>query len=98
MNRLLLTAPLAILVSSTFLFAAAGPAAAKPADCTLPAAELRTTAASVETDVARQALRHVDIGEKLCDAGNDRAAVKKFAAAARVLGIAGNGQFAAKTH
>jgi hypothetical protein len=94
MNRALFTAPMAMLVSAGFLFAAAGPAAASDDACAVQPSELRAAASTVDNDAARQALRNVVIGEKLCEAGNERAAAKKFAAAGRVLQGAGAAEFA----
>ena len=71
--------------------AAAGLFLAMPAfaatDCAATPAQLRTAAASAEASVAKKALGYVSIGEKLCEAGNDRAANKKFAAAAKTLNV-----------
>lgn len=102
MNRAFLTAPLAIVVSSVFMFAAAGPASASASasagdqTCTARYGEIRAAALTAEAAVARQAFRQLDIGVKLCEAGNARAAGKKFAAAARTLGIDDDQQLAAR--
>ena len=95
MNRMFATAPLALLVSAGFLFAAAGPAMAADARCEAYPAQLREAAATADASSARTALRHVSIGEKLCEAGNERAATKKFAAAMKTLGLDEAQQFAA---
>lgn len=88
MNRLLLTVPAALLVSTGFLFAAAGPAMAAPDErCAVLPAQLRDAAGNAETRTARKALGYISIGEKLCEAGNERAAAKKFTAAMKTLGV-----------
>ena len=85
MNRTLFTAPAAFLVSAAILFATAAPASAAES-CAAPA-EIRTAAVSADASVAKRALGYASIGEKLCEAGNDRAANKKFKAAMNALGI-----------
>jgi hypothetical protein len=86
MNRMFATAPLAFLVSTGFLFAAAGPAMAADARCATLPMQLRELAVTADPSSARKALGYVSIGEKLCEAGNERAGVKKFTAAMRTLG------------
>jgi hypothetical protein len=96
MNRRLITAPVAFLVSTGFLFAAAGPAmAATDERCATVPAQVREAAATADASEAKKALRYVSIGEKLCDAGNEREAGKKFAAAVKTLGLVDAQQFAA---
>ena len=96
MNRTLIAAPVAFLVSTGCLFAAAGPAmAASDERCTTLPGQVRQAAATADGSAARQALRYVSIGEKLCEAGNERAATKKFAAAMKTLGLDEAQQFAA---
>ncbi len=93
MNRTFFTAPAAFLVSATILFATASPAAAAE-KCAVVPAQVREAAATADTSAARQALRYVSVGQKLCEAGNDRAANKKFEAAFAALGIDGEQQLA----
>lgn len=93
MNRTLFTLPAAALVSAGILFATAAPAAAASTCAAVPA-QVREVAATADASAAKQALRFVSIGEKLCEAGNDRAANKKFAAAFSALGIEGEQQLA----
>ena len=87
MNRLFVTAPVAFLVSAGFLFAAAGPAMAADARCQAYPVQLREAAATAHVGRAKAALRQISVGEKLCEAGNERAGVKKFTAAMKTLGI-----------
>jgi len=69
---------------SLILFAfAASPAFANV--CVIAPDALRTAAASADAAKAKQALRLVTLGEKLCEANGRGEATKKFAAAARVL-------------
>lgn len=84
MRRLFVAAPAAIALTAG-LFLTATPALA--ADCAATPAQLRSAAATAEASVAKKALGYVSIGEKLCEAGNDRAANKKFAAAAKTLNV-----------
>lgn len=93
MNRTFFTLPAAALVSAGILFATAAPAAAAE-NCAAVPAQVREVAATADASAAKQALRFVSIGEKLCEAGNDRAANKKFAAAFSALGIEGEQQLA----
>src|SRR5688500_18599095 len=86
MNRNLITAPAAFLVSAVLLFGAATPAAAGES-CQAVPAQIREAAASADASSARKALGYASIGEKLCEAGNDRAAGKKFKAVLTALGI-----------
>ena len=86
MNRTFLTAPAAFLVSAVILLGTAAPAAAAES-CAAAPAQIRQAAATAEASVAKRALGYVSIGEKLCEAGNDRAANKKFKAAFTALGV-----------
>ena len=95
MNRSLLTVPLALAISMGFLVAVAGPAQAREANCGDTSA-IRAAAAAAEPGAAKTALRQLDIGVKLCEAGNERAASRKFATAARLLGVENAQQFAQK--
>lgn len=93
MNRTLFTAPAAFLVSATILFATASPAAAAEKCAAVPT-QVREIAATADASAAKQALRYVSVGQKLCEAGNDRAAGKKFEAAFAALGVDGEQQLA----
>ncbi len=93
MNRALITAPAAFLISAATLFATAAPAAAAE-QCAAVPTQVRAAAATADAGAAKQALRFASIGEKLCEAGNDRAANKKFEAAYAALGIDGEQQLA----
>lgn len=77
---------LLIAAASAGLFLAAAPAAADES-CSAAPSQLRTVASSADAATAKKALGYVSIGEKLCEAGNDRAAGKKFAAAAKALNV-----------
>lgn len=93
MNRSLITAPAALLVATGLLFVTAAPAAAAERCAAVPE-QVRQVASTADAGAAKKALRFAAIGEKLCDAGNDRAADKKFAAALTALGIEGDQQLA----
>jgi hypothetical protein len=86
MNRTFFTAPAAFLVAGTILFATATPAAAAET-CSAVPAQVREASATVDASTAKRALCYASIGEKLCEAGNDRAANKKFKAALTAIGI-----------
>lgn len=89
MHRTLLATPLAILISATFIAAAAGPATAGTAsDCTAQAQNVRAKADTASPDAARRALETISVGEKLCAAGNERAAAKKFRQADQTIELA----------
>lgn len=64
----------------------AAPALADEACSTTPA-QIRNVAATADAAAAKRALGYVSTGEKLCEAGNERAANKKFAAAMKVLNV-----------
>lgn len=83
MRRLFL-APAAVALTAGLFLAAPAFAAS---DCAATPTQLRAAAATAEASVAKKALGYVSIGEKLCEAGNDRAANKKFAAAAKTLNV-----------
>lgn len=93
MNRTFFTAPAAFLVAGTILFATATPAAAAET-CSAVPAQVREASATVDASTAKRALGFASIGEKLCEAGNDRAANKKFKAALTAIGIDENQQLA----
>jgi hypothetical protein len=77
---------LLIAASAAALFVAAAPVLAAD-DCAATPSQLRNIAASADAASAKKALGYVSIGEKLCEAGNERAAGKKFAAAAKTLNV-----------
>jgi hypothetical protein len=87
MRRLLIAAPAAIALTAGIFLVAATPALAGDAECAAAPAQLRTAAATAEASVARRALGYINVGQKLCEEGNERAAGKKFAAAAKTLGV-----------
>ena len=95
MNRIFFTFPAAVLVSAGLIFVTAAPASAAETCVTVPA-QVRQAVASTDAGTARRALGHVRTGEKLCEAGNERAANKKFAAAIRALGLTEPQQLAAR--
>ena len=68
------------------LLLTAAPALADEACNTTPA-QIRNAATTADANTAKRALGYVTIGEKLCEAGNERAANKKFAAAMKVLNV-----------
>ena len=86
MNRFFIAAPAAIALTAGLFFVTAAPALASE-NCITTSAQLRTIAATVDTGTAKRALGYVSIGQKLCEAGNDRAANKKFAAAMKTLNV-----------
>jgi hypothetical protein len=89
MNRTFLTLPLALVASALFLSLSGAPAVADEAFCTAMPAKIRTVAASAtDATAAKAAVRDAATGVKLCDAGNDRAARKKFEVAFKRLGVA----------
>ncbi len=77
---------LLIAAAAAGLFGAAAPASADET-CTATSSQLRSVAATADVAAAKKALGFVSIGEKLCDQGADRAAGKKFAAAAKALNV-----------
>jgi len=87
MNRILITAPLALVVSTLFIAASVSPAAANDdAICSAMPQNIRSVAATADAAVAKKALKYTRTGEMLCEAGNDRAAKKKFEVAFETLG------------
>ena len=66
------------------LLLTAAPAFADEACSTTPA-QIRNAATTADANAAKRALGYVSIGEKLCEAGNERAANKKFSSAIKVL-------------
>ena len=84
--------PLIFLVSLVAAVAnvglAIGPAyAAEPEACIAAPGDLRAALVRADDRAARKALRKIDIGERLCEAGNEREAGKKFAEAGKILGV-----------
>lgn len=86
MNRFLITAPAAFAVSAAILFGTASPVAAAES-CQAVPAQVREAAPTLDAATAKRALGYASIGEKLCEAGNDRAANKKFKAALTAIGV-----------
>lgn len=86
MNRFLITAPAAFLISTTLLFGAAAPAAAAE-NCQAVPMQVRGAVPTLDAATAKRAVGYASIGEKLCEAGNDRAANKKFKAALTAIGV-----------
>ena len=83
MRRFLIAAPAAILTAGLFV----APASAKDEACATTPAQLRTIASTADASTAKQALRYIATGEKLCEAGAEREAGKKFAAAMKTLNV-----------
>jgi hypothetical protein len=88
MTRILFAAPLAFAVSAVFLGATVSPAYASEAACQAMPQNIRQIAATADQKVARKALGYTRTGEMLCEAGNERAAQKKFETAYKTLGVA----------
>lgn len=87
MRRLIL-ATAATVFATLNVGMAVGPAhAADEAVCITMPADLRAAAAEAEQNDAERALRKIDLGERLCEAGNERAAKKQFARALRYLDL-----------
>jgi hypothetical protein len=85
MRRFLIAAPAAFALTAGLLVAA--PAFAKDEACATTPAQLRNIVTTADATAAKQALRYIATGEKLCEAGADREAGKKFAAAMKVLNV-----------
>lgn len=87
-TRLVIAAPLALAVSAAFIGAAV-PAFAAPSatTCTTTSSQLRAAASSATTDRQKSALILISTGERLCAVDATSEAAKKFAAAARALGV-----------
>ena len=88
MNRVLVTLPLAFVASAFFISASVTPARAADAACTAMPANIRSVAEKGDAEAAKKALKLVRTCELLCDAGNERAARKKFEGAYKTLGVA----------
>ena len=76
--------------AATFLtfIAAVGPAMAAEPVCTQLPQDLRVAVSqSEDAKAANAALRKIETGEALCDAGNERAAKKQFSRAIKTLGL-----------
>jgi len=76
-----------ILIAALAAGFAAAPALANDKACETTPAQLRTIASTADASTARNALRHIATGEKLCEAGNERQAGKKFVAAMKLLNV-----------
>ncbi|MBB5279556.1 hypothetical protein [Pacificimonas flava] len=78
----------ALLATGLNVGVAVGPAhAAEPSVCETMPQDIRAAAANADANDANRALRKVDIGVRLCDAGNERAASKQFDRALKVLDL-----------
>ena len=86
MNRIFVIAPLALVVSTFFLAASVSAAAAGEAACSTMPQSIRSIAANADAAVAKKALKYSKTGVLLCEAGNERAAQKKFEIAFKTLG------------
>ena len=86
-NRFLIAAPVALLLSGTLLGVASTPASAATVDCTAAPATLRAAAATADPSAARKALVAIRAGETMCNEDNRFEAGKKFAVAAKTLGV-----------
>jgi hypothetical protein len=86
MRAFLLATPLAVALTVTSFGLIAAPAMATSETCAVAPAKLRGMAASADADAQRRAVRHIELGEALCDARNRTEATKKFNLAAKALG------------
>jgi len=86
MNRSLIAIPAAIAVT-VFTLGISTPAFAQVDACSAAPGALRAAAAAVDTSVAKKALGNIATGEKLCEAGNELAASRKFKVAAKALNV-----------
>jgi hypothetical protein len=87
MNRIFLTAPLALAASVLFISASINPAAADEAFCTTMPQQIKDYAAKTpDQSAVRKAMKYSHTGVLLCEAGNERAAKKKFETAFKTLG------------
>lgn len=87
MNNRFLLAPIALVISLTFVGAAATPAIAGGTNvCATAPAQIRTASAAAQPEAAKKALNLVNVGEALCKEGARNEANKKFSAAAKALG------------
>ena len=86
-NRFLIVAPVALVLSGAALGVAATPASAATVDCTVAPANLRAAAATADPIAARKALVAIRAGETMCNEDNRFEAGKKFAIAAKALGV-----------
>ena len=88
MTRFIYAAPIALAVSALFLGATVSPAYAGGNACNAMPENIRSIAATADAKVAKRALGYTRTAEQLCEAGNDRAARKKFEQAYKQLGVA----------
>ncbi len=86
-NRFLVAAPIAVAISAAFLGVAATPASAATIDCATTSGNLRAAAATAAPDAARKAMTAIRTGEALCKDDARPEAAKKFAIAAKALGV-----------
>ena len=85
--RRTITALFALAFATMNIGLAVGPAFAADQSCQTIAADIRAAAATADEKSARRAFRKADIGERLCQAGNERAADKQFTRALKALGL-----------
>ncbi len=84
-TRFAIAAPIALALSAAFVSAAAF--AAPASTCTTTPGQLRAAASTVSADKQKSAMLLISTGEHLCAADATSEASKKFAAAARALGV-----------
>lgn len=88
MRRTLFALFASVGMTALTLAASVSPAAAQNEEvCVNLPSQVRTAAATAEPKLAKRALSYAATGEKLCEAGNDRAAAKKFRVALKTLGV-----------
>ena len=85
--RFLVAAPIALAISAAFLGTAATPVAAATLDCATTSGNLRAAAQTAQPDAARKAITAIRAGEALCADDARAEASKKFAIAAKTLGV-----------
>ncbi|MGB3721970.1 MAG: hypothetical protein WA979_04025 [Pacificimonas sp.] len=76
-----------VILTSLLAGTAFSPVQAAETACDTMPADIRAAAQRADTADARRALRKAEIGAALCEAGNERAARKKFAQALKSLGV-----------
>ena len=87
MIRTIFIAAAALAASLTVGLVSAPPAYAADELCETMPAEIRAAVQGADDRSARRALAKADIGAALCEAGNERAAKKKFAEAVKALDL-----------
>ena len=84
-NRFFTAAPIAVAIGA--LLSIAAPVSAATIDCATASGNLRAAAATAQPDAARKALQAIRTGEALCKDDARAEAGKKFAIAAKTLGV-----------